>query len=141
MWHFFFFILFGLFFFSVVLDQCDAMCCIQTMQLYRRCDAAVIDDNAQSANRRVLDTAAVANAPAKEHDRRLKKNAEKCRTKTGMYNILVFLCCSCMCTYSIYCVPEKKTTSFKNSMGFNVCLTVEILHSPNVDDMINVLCV
>ncbi|XP_055305396.1 uncharacterized protein LOC129570046 [Sitodiplosis mosellana] len=54
-----------------------------TNDSYRRCDVAVIDDNAQSNNKRVFDTAAVANGPqTKEHDRRLKKNAEKCRTKT-----------------------------------------------------------
>lgn len=54
-------------------------------QLYRRCDAAVIDDNAQCNNKHVLvlDTATVANVSTKENDRRLKKNAEKCRNKTG----------------------------------------------------------
>lgn len=64
--------------------------CMNT-QLYRRCDAAVIDDNAQCNNKRVLDTVVAATGPSKEHDRRLKKSAEKCRTKTGMC-VCVFVC-------------------------------------------------
>lgn len=82
------------------------------MQLYRRCDAAAIDDNAQCNNQRVLlDPAAVTNAPAKEHDRRHKKYTEKCRTKTGM------------CAVFAHCISNDQFEEL--SMGFNVCLTVD----------------
>lgn len=68
-------------------------CNVWNTQLYRRCDAAVIDDIAQSNNKRVFDTAAVGNGLTKEHDRRLEKNVEKCRTKTGMYEY-TYVCVS-----------------------------------------------
>lgn len=74
--------------------------CINT-QRYRRYDAAVIEDNAPSCTKRVVDTAtatavAATNGPTKENDRRLKKHVDKCRTKTGMH--------VCVCVYCYYCV-------------------------------------
>lgn len=75
-------------FYSVIFMFGVSIKCMNT-QLRRRCDAAVIDDNTQCNSNHVLDTAVAANSPSKEHDRRPKKSAEKCRTKTGM--------CVCVC--------------------------------------------
>lgn len=115
-----FFVVFVLFFLF------DVLKCINT-QRYRRCDAVVIDDNAPSCTKRVVDTSAATaaanatNGPTKENDRRLKKHVDKCRTKTGMdvyYYIIaycivvVFVCvhvCAVVCIY--YCAFEN--TSLK----------------------------
>lgn len=80
--------------------------CMNT-QFYRRCDAAVIDDNAPSNIKHVSDAATAAvvasNGPEKKHDRRLKKNADKCRTKTGMFYFCI------MPLYVLLHLPFSKT--------------------------------
>lgn len=119
-----------IFFYSIFIYLLSCVAMPWNTQFYRRCDAVVIDDNAQSNNKRVFDTAAVANGPpTKEHDRRLKKNSEKCRTKTGMYSCV----CCCVSVWESHCAWCYQ---FKDSMGFDVCLTVEILH---FNRMINVV--
>lgn len=96
------------FLFNFSSNGCDSKMCMNT-QLYRRCDAAVIDDNAPSNNKRVLDTATAAaatvatNGPEKKPDRHLKKNADKCRTKTGMV-LFVYVC---------HCIRFVNSTSFQ----------------------------